>query len=84
MFSALDDIRLSILLHKNRAHVVLKQNVVQDPLSLRIQKIPGPTDCRHEVIIAYQFSLCRAVGVEFLFFGTHNEKSAPHNDVLED
>ena len=66
-----------ILLQKNRALVVLKQNVVQDSVSLTLQKIPCPTYIQHEVTIAYQFSLCRAAGVEFLFCGTHNGKSAP-------
>ena len=67
MFSALAAQSLSILIQKNRAPIVLKQNVVQDSLSLSLPKIPGPTDLRHEVISAHQFSLCRATGVEFCF-----------------
>ena len=77
VFIALADWSFSILLQNNRALVVLKQNVVRDSVSLSLQKIPCPTDIQHEVISAYQFSLYRAVGVEFLFCGTHNGKSAP-------
>ena len=77
MFSALAYQKISIILQKNRSPVALKKNVVQDSVSLSLQKISVPTDRRHEVIIAYQFSLCRAAGVEFLFCGTHNGKSAP-------
>ena len=67
MFSALAARSLSIILQKNRSPVALKQNVVQVSVSLSLQKIPVPTDRFHEVIIAYQFSLCRAAGVEFFF-----------------
>ena len=65
LFSALTARSLSIFLQNNRAPGVLKQNVVQYSVSLSLQKIPGPKYCRHGVIIAYQFSLCRAAGVEF-------------------
>ena len=60
---------------KNIAPVFLKKNVVQDSVSLSLQKIPCPTDLQDEVISAYQFSLCRATGVEF-FCRTHNGKSS--------
>ena len=66
MFSALDDISLSVLLQKNRDPVIPKQNVSQDYVSLSLPKIPGSTDLRHEVISNHQFILCRAMGVEFL------------------
>ena len=77
VFSALAARRFSILLQNNRAPVVMKQNVVQDSVSLSLQKILCPTDHRNELISAYQFSLCRAAGVELLFCGTHNGRSTP-------
>ena len=45
----------------------LKKNAVQDSLYLSLKKILCSTDRRHEVISAHQFSLYRAVGVEFFF-----------------
>ena len=50
MFRALSDQSLSILIQKNRASVVLEQNVVQDSVSLSFHKIPVPTDRRYEII----------------------------------
>ena len=53
MFCALAARSLSIILQKNRAPVVLKQNFVQDSVSLDSHKILSPTYCQNEVIIAH-------------------------------
>jgi hypothetical protein len=64
-----------ILLQKNLALAVLEQNIVFDSISLRLHKIPSPTNDRHEVARAYDLGLRIALSVELLFRGTHDWKS---------
>ena len=57
---------LSILLQKNSTLVVLEQNIVLDLVALSFHEIPGPTNCRHEVVGPHNFGLRRTAGVELL------------------
>jgi hypothetical protein len=64
-----------ILLQNNCALVVLEQNILFDTISLRLHKIPSPTNGWHEVVRAYDLGLHKTPSVELLFSGTHNWKS---------
>jgi hypothetical protein len=53
-----------VLFQKNRALVVLEQDIIPDVVTLGLQEIPGPAYCQHEVISTHDLSFRRAAGVE--------------------